>query len=71
VAIEYNGNLGHTSQSKGVTVTIGADITGIDFQLVESGVPIPEFPLIPLLIPALAMAVSMVVLRRIRKARSV
>jgi len=69
-AVEYTGNIGHTSQTKGVTITSGADIQGIDFQLVESGVPIPEFSLTSLLILGLAMAASLVVLRRVRRARS-
>ncbi len=69
-AVEYTGNIGHTSQTKGVTITGGADISGIDFQLVESGVPIPEFPIASLLILALAMAASLIVLRRVRRTRS-
>jgi len=59
---------GFTPQSKMVTFSLGAMVTGIDFRLQPSGEPIPEYPapfISALLIIAIIAAAIMIRRRRL------
>jgi hypothetical protein len=61
--VEYNGM---TSAEYEVAVTEGSDLMGIWFEMEQTGVPIPEFPVVGLVLVA-SLAASIFVLSRVRR----
>jgi hypothetical protein len=57
------GEAGYRSQTKTVVTTWSSEISGQDFYLEESGIPIPEFPA-GLFAAAAAIASAIILLRR-------
>ncbi|GEM_PF-1757213 len=61
------GESGYRSQSRTVVTTWGGEISGQDFYLEESGMPIPEFPVAGILASISAVAVAIILLRSKRE----
>jgi hypothetical protein len=57
---------GMTSSEFEVSVTEGSDLMGIFFEMEQSGIPIPEFPIVGLVLVA-SLAASIYVLSRVRR----
>jgi hypothetical protein len=55
---------GYIEQSKTAVVTWGGQTDGLDFYLEESGIPIPEFPLVGMLAAISAIGAAILLLRR-------
>jgi len=60
----WNGDVGFLSQSLVITVTIGGDIKGIDFELRQSNIPIPELPSLGRILPLTSVLLLLIIISK-------